>query len=76
MQPTKYPFVAISSRNTCGLVFEQRTRNQITGEPMKFLTLADDRYCGNRIVRQDLQELRTGHRTLSRNGSHRDGGTV
>jgi DNA polymerase-3 subunit alpha len=26
---------------TCGLVVEQRTHNQITGEPMKFLTLAD-----------------------------------
>ena len=26
---------------TCGLVVEQRTRHQITGEPMKFLTLAD-----------------------------------
>jgi hypothetical protein len=25
----------------CGLVVEQRTRHQITGEPMKFLTLAD-----------------------------------
>ena len=26
---------------TCGLVVEQRTHRQITGEPMKFLTLAD-----------------------------------
>ena len=26
---------------TCGLVIEQRTHHQITGEPMKFLTLAD-----------------------------------
>ena len=26
---------------TCGLIIEQRTRHQITGEPMKFLTLAD-----------------------------------
>jgi DNA polymerase III alpha subunit len=26
---------------TCGLVMEQRTHHQITGEPMKFLTLAD-----------------------------------
>jgi len=26
---------------TCGLVVEQRTHHQITGEPMKFLTLAD-----------------------------------
>ena len=26
---------------TCGLVVEQRTHNQITGEPMKFMTLAD-----------------------------------
>ena len=25
----------------CGLVVEQRTHNQITGEAMKFLTLAD-----------------------------------
>jgi DNA polymerase III alpha subunit len=25
---------------TCGLVMEQRTHHQITGEPMKFLTLA------------------------------------
>ncbi len=25
----------------CGLVVEQRTHHQITGEPMKFLTLAD-----------------------------------
>jgi hypothetical protein len=25
----------------CGLVVEQRTHYQITGEPMKFLTLAD-----------------------------------
>ena len=27
--------------NTCGLVVEQRTHHQITGEPMKFLSLAD-----------------------------------
>ncbi len=26
---------------TCGLVIEQRTYHQVTGEPMKFLTLAD-----------------------------------
>jgi DNA polymerase III alpha subunit len=26
---------------TCGLVVEQRTHHQITGKPMKFLTLAD-----------------------------------
>jgi len=26
---------------TCGLVVEQRTHHQITGEPMKFLTVAD-----------------------------------
>jgi len=26
---------------TCGVVVEQRTHHQITGEPMKFLTLAD-----------------------------------
>jgi len=26
---------------TCGLVVEQRTHHQITGEPMKFMTLAD-----------------------------------
>jgi DNA polymerase-3 subunit alpha len=26
---------------TCGLIVEQRTHNQVTGEPMKFLTLAD-----------------------------------
>jgi DNA-directed DNA polymerase III PolC len=26
---------------TCGLIIEQRTHHQITGEPMKFLTLAD-----------------------------------
>ncbi|HEX7470782.1 MAG TPA: hypothetical protein VF437_08640 [Verrucomicrobiae bacterium] len=26
---------------TCGQVVEQRTHHQITGEPMKFLTLAD-----------------------------------
>jgi DNA polymerase III alpha subunit len=26
---------------TCGLVVEQRTHHQITGEPMKFLTQAD-----------------------------------
>jgi DNA polymerase III alpha subunit len=26
---------------TCGLVVEQRTHHQITGEPMKFLALAD-----------------------------------
>jgi error-prone DNA polymerase len=26
---------------TCGLIIEQRTHNQVTGEPMKFLTLAD-----------------------------------
>src|SRR5712671_1257349 len=26
---------------TCGLVVEQRMHHQITGEPMKFLTLAD-----------------------------------
>ena len=26
---------------TCGLVVEQRTHHQITGEPMKFLKLAD-----------------------------------
>jgi DNA polymerase III alpha subunit len=26
---------------TCGLVIEQRLHHQITGEPMKFLTLAD-----------------------------------
>jgi hypothetical protein len=25
----------------CGLVVEQRAHHQITGEPMKFLTLAD-----------------------------------
>ena len=27
--------------DVCGLVVEQRTHHQITGEPMKFLTLAD-----------------------------------
>ncbi|HEX7653544.1 MAG TPA: DNA polymerase III subunit alpha, partial [Verrucomicrobiae bacterium] len=27
---------------TCGLVVEQRTHHQLTGEPMKFLTLADE----------------------------------
>jgi hypothetical protein len=26
---------------TCGLIIKQRTHYQITGEPMKFLTLAD-----------------------------------
>ncbi len=26
---------------TCGLVVEQRTHHQITGEPMRFLTLAN-----------------------------------
>ena len=26
---------------TCGLIIEQRTHHQITGEPMKFLSLAD-----------------------------------
>lgn len=26
---------------TCGLVVEQRTHHQITGEPMKFMSLAD-----------------------------------
>ena len=26
---------------TCGLIVEQRTHHQITGEPMKFLSLAD-----------------------------------
>ena len=26
---------------TCGLVVEQRTHHQVTGEPMKCLTLAD-----------------------------------
>jgi DNA polymerase III alpha subunit len=26
---------------TCGLVIEQRTHHQITGEPMKFMSLAD-----------------------------------
>jgi hypothetical protein len=26
---------------TCGLAVDQRTHHQITGEPMKFLTLAD-----------------------------------
>jgi hypothetical protein len=26
---------------TCGPVIEQRTHHQVTGEPMKFLTLAD-----------------------------------
>jgi len=26
---------------SCGLIIEQRTNHQITGEPMKFLTLAD-----------------------------------
>jgi DNA polymerase III alpha subunit len=26
---------------TCGLVVEQRTHHQVTGEPMKFLSLAD-----------------------------------
>jgi DNA polymerase III alpha subunit len=26
---------------TCGLVVEQRTHHQVTGEPRKFLTLAD-----------------------------------
>jgi hypothetical protein len=25
---------------TCGLIIEQRTHHQITGEPMKFLTMA------------------------------------
>lgn len=25
----------------CGLIIEQRTHHQITGEPMKFMTLAD-----------------------------------
>ncbi|NBR88194.1 MAG: fused DNA polymerase IV/DNA polymerase III subunit alpha, partial [Verrucomicrobia bacterium] len=35
---------------TCGLVIEQRTHHQITGEPMKFLTLAD--YTG--IVETEL----------------------
>ena len=31
----------ISPRAYCGLVVEQRTHHQITGEPMKFMTLAD-----------------------------------
>lgn len=26
---------------TCGLIVEQRTHHQVTGEPMKFLSLAD-----------------------------------
>lgn len=26
---------------TCGLIIEQRTHHQVTGEPMKFLSLAD-----------------------------------
>ena len=25
----------------CGLIIEQRTHHQVTGEPMKFMTLAD-----------------------------------
>jgi len=35
---------------TCGLVVEQRTHHQITGEPMKFLTLAD----GTGLVETEL----------------------
>ncbi len=35
---------------TCGLIIEQRTHHQVTGEPMKFLTLAD--YTG--IVETEL----------------------
>ena len=62
---------------TCGLVVEQRTHHQITGEPMKFLTLAD--WTG--IVETELfastyQELRTGNRALPSAGGHRDGRAV
>jgi len=57
---------------TCGLVVEQRTHHQITGEPMKFLTLAD--WTGmveTELFRTDLQDLRTGDRALPCAGSHR-----
>ena len=41
-----YPVDRLKNHNgeevvLCGLVIEQRTHHQITGEPMKFLTLAD-----------------------------------
>ena len=62
---------------TCGLVVEQRTHHQITGEPMKFLTLAD--WTGmveTELVRANLQKLRAGDRAVSGAGSHRDGRAV
>ena len=48
MTPDSQKFPALSwifhigeTVTTCGLVVDQRTHHQITGEPMKFLTLAD-----------------------------------
>jgi hypothetical protein len=35
------PGIQVSTTTECGLVVAQRAHHQITGEPMKFLTLAD-----------------------------------
>ena len=50
---------------TCGLVVEQRTHHQITGEPMKFLTLPDWTGMVETDLFADLQELRAGDRAAS-----------
>lgn len=50
---------------TCGLVVEQRTHHQVTGEPMKFLARGLDRHRRDRTVRANLQKLRVGDSSLS-----------
>lgn len=62
---------------TCGLVIAQRTQHQITGEPIKLLTLTD--WTGmveTELFAQAYKELRAGDRSVSSIGSHRDGRTV
>src|ERR1700722_8423965 len=52
-------------------------RAQITGEPMKFMTLSDlDRHGGNVTIRPHLPQLRPGHRPLSGPRNHRPRRTI
>ena len=61
----------------CGIIIEQRTHRQITGEPMKFLTLADwIVIVETELFAPHLPQLRAGHLALSRARSHRDGGVI
>ena len=59
----------------CGLVVEQRTHHQVTGEPMKFLTLAD--WTGiveTELFAQTYKNWRgVGNGAVSGIGSHGDG---